>query len=191
MATLPPWIISSSAILPITPSISHWPIRQPSYERPVLVSIKCEFHTQTHSHSRCCLSQNRKAFVLPRLEYLYLDIFTRRPMRKTKILGDEGRASNSIWNGEGISFCTALIRQSTLSDKCEYHTRECEHACGYLERCVQLLRHVRQKKLVCHRFSTDPDKCNCGDDSVPKTVIEKYLLSWLDQGQWCLEIGVL
>ena len=24
-------------------------------------------------------------------------------MRKTKILGDEGRVTNSIWNGEGIS----------------------------------------------------------------------------------------
>ena len=45
MAMLPLWLISSSAILPITPSISHWPIRQPSYERPVLVSIKCEFRT--------------------------------------------------------------------------------------------------------------------------------------------------
>ena len=100
-------------------------------------------YTQSHSHSRCCLSQNRKAFVLPRLEYLYLDIFTSRPMRKTKILGDKGRASNSIWNGEGISFYAALIRQSTLSDKCEYHTCECEHACGYSESCVQLLRHVR------------------------------------------------
>lgn len=48
-----------------------------------------------------------------------------------------------------------------------------------------------EEKLVCHRFSTDPDKGNCGDDSVQKTVIEKYLLNWLDQGQWCLEIGVL
>lgn len=62
---------------------------------------------------------------------------------------------------------------------------------GYLEDVFSFLDMWERKNWLLHRFSTDPDKGNCGDDSVPKTVIEKYLLNWLDQGQWCLEMGVL
>lgn len=77
-------------------------------------------YTQIHTgHSRCCLSQDREAFVLPSL-----GAFIRCPWEKQKILGGEDGSSQECLKWEGYSILHSwLARVDTRGSRCVPCTR--------------------------------------------------------------------